>query len=211
MRRCWRPVAVVLACGLLLAGCATRDPRPEGAWLAERQAWFAARPDWSVNGRLGLSDGERGGSLAMNWQASGEHHRISLRTVAGGKQWLLEMSPGHAVLTGSDIDVLEGPDPDLLVERAVGWPIPVRWMSSWLRGLPAPPGAQVDFADDGAMQSLQFQRWELDYQRWRLDSDHGVLLPARVEARSPPYRVRASLAGWQFSPAIGHTAETEPL
>lgn len=185
----------------MLAGCAVREPRPEGAWLSERQVWFGRHPVWSVSGRLGLSDGERGGSLAMHWQSSGEHHRISLRTVAGGKQWLLEMSPGHAVLTGSDIDLLSGPDPDVLVEHAIGWPIPVRWMSSWLRGLPAPVDARIDFAADGTMESLAWERWQLDYQRWRETAEGEILLPARVEARRPPHRVRASLANWNFEPA----------
>ncbi len=201
----------LLCAVLMLAGCAVREPRPEGAWLSERRAWFDSHPVWSVSGRLGLSDGERGGSLAMHWQSRGEHHRISLRTVAGGKQWLLEMSPGHAVLTGSDIDVLRGPDPDALVEHAVGWPIPVRWMSSWLRGLPAPAGADVEFAVDGTMESLAWERWWLDYQRWRETADGAILLPARVEARRAPHRVRASLANWKFEAASGHTVETEPL
>ncbi|MGK7295713.1 MAG: outer membrane lipoprotein LolB [Candidatus Wenzhouxiangella sp. M2_3B_020] len=183
---------------LVLAGCAVREPRPQGEWLAEREAWFYQRPEWSVRGRLGLSDGERGGTLSMNWRADGERHEIALRTVAGGKQWRLEMTPGHAVLTGSDIGTLVGPDPDVLVERAVGWPIPVRWMSQWLRGLPAPAGASASFAEDGTLARLRWREWSLEYQRWRRLDDDGVLLPARVEAVDPPYRVRAALTDWRF-------------
>ncbi len=196
MRR-WGVSALVL---LLAAGCATREPRPEGEWLAERQAWFAGHPGWSVSGRLGLSDGDRGGTLSMRWRAEGERHEVLLRTVAGGRQWRLDMEPGHAVLTGSDIGTLVGPDPDALVEQAVGWPIPVRWMSRWLRGLPAPAGATARYAEDGALAGLEWQEWSLAFQRWRELDGSGVLLPARVEARNPPYRVRAALSGWRFDP-----------
>lgn len=183
---------------LIAAGCAVREPRPEGEWLSERAAWFDERTQWSVQGRLGLSDGKRGGTLSMRWRADGDYHDVVLRTVAGGRQWRLEMGPAGARLTGTDIGPLVGPDPDPLVERAVGWPIPVRWMSRWLRGLPAPAGAATEYADDGVLAGLAWREWTLDYQRWRAHDESGILLPARVEARNPPYRVRAVLSGWRF-------------
>ncbi|MFO7762538.1 MAG: outer membrane lipoprotein LolB [Wenzhouxiangellaceae bacterium] len=195
-RRAGSALAACLA--LLAAGCALREPRPEGAWLAEREAWFEAHEKWSVRGRLGLSDGDRGGSLAMTWQADGTEHVVLLRTVAGGRQWRLEMGPSGAVLTGSEIGRLAGPDPDLLVEQAVGWPIPVRWMSQWLRGLPAPPGAATGYADDGVLQTLDWGGWQLEFDRWRRLDGAGVLLPVRVTAENPPYRVRAALSRWNF-------------
>ena len=182
---------------LMLSGCAVREPRPDGAWLQERERWFDAHPDWSVKGRLGLSDGERGGSLSFDWQASGERHQVMLRTVAGGRQWRLEFDPSGALLEGSDIGRLSGPEPDALVERAVGWPILVLWMSRWLRGLPAPERAQMFFDDDGTLASLNHQSWVIDFSRWSLSQDD-LLLPARIEARDDPYRVRAALSGWRF-------------
>jgi len=199
-----RIAAICLA--LLAAGCALRDPRPEGAWLEEREAWFETHETWSVQGRLGLSDGERGGSLSMTWRADGRAHVVLLRTLAGGRQWRLEMGPSGATLTGSGIGRLQGPDPDLLVEQAVGWPIPVRWMSDWLRGLPAPPAAATDYADDGVLKTLAWAGWQLEFDRWRRLAGPGVLLPARVSAENPPHRVRAALSGWNFETAAGASA-----
>lgn len=187
--------------GLIATGCAVREPRPEGAWLSERQAWFEDHGRWSVRGRLGLSDGNRGGSLSMTWTADGPDHVVLLRTVAGGRQWRLEMGPLGATLTGSEIGRLQGPDPDLLVEQAVGWPIPVRWMSQWLRGLPAPAGSETSYAEDGVLRTLSWAGWQLDFDRWSRLRGDGVLLPVRVTAEKPPYRVRAALSGWQFDPA----------
>lgn len=202
--RCLAVWCIVVS--LLASGCAMREPRPEGAWLTERQAWFDDHQRWSVRGRLGLSDGDRGGSLSMTWIAVGSSHEVLLRTVVGGKQWRLEMGPSGSTLTGSDIGMLQGQDPDLLVERAVGWPIPVRWMSEWLRGLPAPRAATTRYAEDGVLLALAWAGWDLDFARWRqLDGD-GVLLPARVTAENPPYRVRAALSGWQFE----SSSATEP-
>jgi len=204
MRHAGLRFGLALLTALLGAGCALREPRPEGAWLDDRLDWFRARPEWQVQGRLGLSDGDRAGSLALTWRADGQRHDIALRTFAGGRQWRLRMRPGHAVLTGSEVGRIEGPDPDALVRRAVGWPIPVRHMSAWLRGLPAPDGARTGYDEDGLLASLQWDGWALDYRRWSGPGGTGVLLPSRVDARSGRYEVRAALRDWQFAaPAAG--------
>lgn len=189
--------AFVLAIGFLLSGCAVREPRPGGAWLVEREAWFAAHPSWSVNGRLALSDGERGGSLSMRWRADGARHDVMLSSGLGGKRWRLSMTPTGSRLEGSDIDVLIGPDPDALIERAVGWPVPVVFLVDWLRGIPGPAAGSAQYAGDGTLARLRWQGWEIEYDRWR-QPETGVLLPSRVTAVRDSSSVRAVLSGWQF-------------
>ena len=200
---------------LLLAGCSTRETREQGAWLAARSAWLEANDRWSVSGRLGLSDGERGGNLAFEWDAYGDRHRVQLRTLAGGQQWRLEFGPEGARLTGTDLEPIAGPDADRLVREATGWPIPVRWMSRWLVGMPAPDDAVLDFAPDGTLAALTVDDWALDFRRFSVPPGYSVLMPARIEARYPPYRIRAALTGWSFrndeSPASGRVRPDEPL
>ncbi len=189
-------VVIVLAACVLLAACATREPRPAGAWLDERQAWFDAHPQWQISGRVSLSDGQRGGSLGFSWRAEGDEHRIHLRTSAGGRQWRLRFSPGEAVLEGSEVDRLSGPNPDPLVEEAVGWPIPVHALSWWIRGLVPPRGGDIQFADDGTLAGVTGPVWTLEYQHF--NQVEGRLLPTRMEARSDRYTVRLAIRDWQF-------------
>lgn len=196
-RLCSAPrIVIILAACLVLAACATREPRPAGAWLDERQAWFDTHPQWQISGRVGLHDGERGGSLGFNWQARGEEHRIHLRTSAGGRQWQLRFSPHGAVLEGSEVGRLSGYSPDPLVERAVGWPIPVDAFSWWIRGLVPPGGGDARFADDGTLAGVTGPAWTLEYQRFT--QIEGRLLPTRMEARSDKYTVRLVIRDWQF-------------
>ncbi len=182
---------------LVMAACAVREPRPEGAWLDEREAWFASHPNWEVSGRLALSDGERGGQMAFDWRAEGEQHEVRLRTVASRHRWRLFFNERGAVLEGSDIGLLRGPDPDLLVAEAVGWPIPVSQLAYWLRGLEAPDGEQVRFADDGTMAEIVAPPWTLEYQRYSHPSQ-GPLMPSRIQASSPPHQVRAVMRDWRW-------------
>ena len=196
-----RPGAVlILACGMLLlmlGGCAVREQRPEGAWLEEREAWFALYPSWQVSGRLALSDGEQGGQLSFDWRAEGDQHDLRLRTAAGGRQWRLLFNPHGAVLEGSDVGLVRGPDPDALVAEVVGWPIPVLRLAYWLRGLHSGLEEQVGYAEDGTMARIAGEEWVLDYLRFTQMPD-GPLMPQRVHAESPPYQVRMLLRGWRW-------------
>ena len=194
---------LLLAIGLaiFISACAVREERPAGAWMDERAAWFAVHPVWSVSGRAAIRDGERGGQLAFDWRADGDRHRVHLRTVTGGRQWLLEFEPGYAELEGTDVGRLVGPDPNALVEAAVGWAIPVVELSDWIRGLVAETDGAVEFGSDGTLRRVSMDPWELSYQRF--DEVEGQLMPARLEAESPPYRVRLVLRSWDWQSMNG--------
>ncbi len=193
----WVRVMLVAGLALVLAACAPREQRPEGAWMAEREALFEAYNAWSVSGRVSLSDGERGGQLAFDWRTDGDWHEVRLRTVMGGRQWRLRFAPGEARLVGSEVGELTGAHPDPLVEQAVGWPIPVADLAWWIRGL-APPHAngEMRFDDDGTLASARRAPWTLDFQRFE-QGEH-ALLPTRLQADSPPYRVRLVLRNWSL-------------
>lgn len=188
---------LVLAAALVLTACAVREQRPEGAWLDDRQAWFERHPVWEVSGRLALSDGERGGQMGFDWLAEGDQHEVRLRTLAGGRQWRLMFNDGGALLEGTDVGLVRGPDPDVLVEEVVGWPIPVSRLAYWLRGLTSPEGDQVSFAPDGTMAAIVEPPWTLEFQRF-VQPAQGPLMPARIQADSPPHQVRAVMRNWRW-------------
>lgn len=190
---------VVLALVVTVAACATRESRLDGAWVAERNAWFERHPEWRVSGRAALRDGARGGSLSFTWRARGEYHEVRLRTVTGGRQWRLTFRPGHARLEGSDMSVAEAAAPEGLVEEAVGWPIPVSDLAWWIRGLLPPHNRRAEYARDGTLKSVAHAPWELEYHRF--EEVEGQLMPVSMEAESGSYRVRLVLKGWQWPAA----------
>ncbi len=194
---------LLVVCAALASGCAVREQREAGAWLAEREALFARHEQWSVSGRMALSDGTRGGSLAFEWTADGDTHDVHLRTVAGGRQWRLSFGPEGALLEGSNIERMWALDPDPLVEAAVGWPVPVREMSWWIRGLPPPDSdAEISYASDGSLSRVASEPWIMVYQRF--DAGPEALMPSRLQADSGDYRVRVVLRDWQLHASGTH-------
>ncbi|NDY94591.1 lipoprotein insertase outer membrane protein LolB [Wenzhouxiangella limi] len=192
-----RAVLLALSLSMLLGACAVREQRPEGEWLEERQSWFENYPDWRVTGRLSVSDGEQGGQMAFDWRGQGSQHDLRLRSVVGGKQWRLMFNEGGALIEGSDVGLVRAEDPDLLVAEIVGWPIPVSQLAYWLRGLTASEDDRVSFAADGTMDMIGQDDWTLEYLRYDQPAS-GPLMPERVQALSPPYRVRMILRTWRW-------------
>ena len=93
MSRTWSRAGGLLAL-VLLAGCAAAPVRqaPEvvsadqaQARQQARQARLQALPDWSMQGRVALSVGDRGGSGRLDWRQQGDASRPFFSEPVHGK------------------------------------------------------------------------------------------------------------------------------
>jgi len=92
---------------------------------------------------------------------------------------------------------LTGWSPDPLVEAAVGWPIPVRDLTWWVRGLVPPERSRnIRYAQDGTLASAESPPWSLAFERY-VEYENTVF-PGRLEATSGTNRVRIVLRNWQL-------------
>lgn len=192
----------LLAAGLLLAACAGPRPRPETrpadaqalARQAMREAVLAARPDWNLEARLGVSDGRDSGSGSLEWSQRGDAYRFSVHAPVTGKTWVLSGDAGHARLEGVHEQALDAADAQALLERELGWHVPVAELVHWVRGARAAPAATVTFRGDGLPAEIDEAGWKVQY----LDYDTTVdpPLPTKVFASRAAYRVRLAIRRW---------------
>lgn len=193
------PIAMVLA--LALAACAA--PRvalkPDAAMLtkqAEREKAISADSDWQLEGRLGVSDGRDGGSGSLQWRQDGDRYRFSVHAPVTGKTWVLSGDRGHAVLEGLREQPVEGGDAAALLERELGWHVPVAALTDWVRGMRASGEASIEFRSDGLPATIRQDGWTIEYRDY--DASQQPPLPRRVFARNGDYRVRLSVSRWEL-------------
>lgn len=192
--------AAVGATLLALAGCAGPRVKPlpaDAARLAQqavRESALAARNIWTVRGRLGVSDGHDSGSGSLEWTEEGAAYRFSLHAPVTGKTWVLTGNADHATLSGLRDQPVQGPDAAQLLERELGWHVPVARLSWWARGMRAPGAARITFGSDGLPATIEQAGWKIDY----LDYDHrsSPPLPSKVFASSGNYKVRLAVHAW---------------
>jgi outer membrane lipoprotein LolB len=198
---------------LVLAGCAGVAPREappaapvvvsEQARQAEaaRQAWLAAHPDWSFQGRAAVAKGRNGGSGRVDWRQDGARYRIQLSAPVTRQSWVLD---GDAVSGAGRLEGLEGgpragADAEQVLLAATGWQIPVNRLSAWVTGaVDAADVAVVALDPQGRPRTLQQQGWTVELQEWTEAADGLPALPRRIEARMGDAKVRLMLDQWQF-------------
>lgn len=201
-RRHLRWLAALLPLGL--AACAPRQAvrlPGDAAMLARQQAreqQLAGVDHWTLQGRLGVSDGHSGGSGSLTWSQDGDRYEFVLHGPAlSGADFRLSGGPDGATLEGVHGGPLHGPDAEALMQRALGWTVPLRDLRAWVRGLRADSGpAELRFGDDGLPSLLQQDGWAVDYRAW--DAARQPPLPTTIFAAKPPYKVRLSVESWSL-------------
>lgn len=188
-----------------LSGCVSLPPRGRtvvtdaglmAAQAAREDALRGVR-DWSLDGRLGISnasDSRGNGSGSLIWQQRGDRYVF---TVNGGfgYDYRLSGDPHGAVLEGVGKQPIRGADAEALMRKAAGWSVPLESLRAWVLGLRAPGSpAQISFGTDRLPAVLEQDGWHVEYRAW--DTTHQPALPTKVFASKPPYKVRLSVNTW---------------
>lgn len=192
--------AASMALVLLLTGCARQQVKqvpPTADALAGqvvREHALAAQNAWTLRGRLGVSDGRDGGSGSLEWSQHDRQFRFSVHAPVTGKTWTLSGGPGHVVLEGLRDEAIAGDDASALLERELGWRVPVDELVAWVRGARAPGEAHIEFRTDGLPAQIHQAGWKVQF----LDYDEGrdPPLPSKVFAAKGSYKVRLSIREW---------------
>jgi outer membrane lipoprotein LolB len=185
----------ILAC--VLAACAA--PARRGADSAalsmqmQREAALAEQASWSMSGRIAVSDGRDGGSGRIDWRQDGEHFVIDIRAPVSRQTWRLTGSPEGARLDGLEGGSRTGPDAQALLQREVGWQLPIADLVAWARGARGKGSAQIEFDPSGRPALITQRGWVVDYRAWGEGEPN---LPRKIFAINGDRRVRLIVERW---------------
>jgi len=196
-----------IAMALILAGCVSQPKRapetPVDQALARAQdAQRAALTDWSLSGRIAVSNGKQGGSGRIDWQQSGDRYAVSLSAPVTRQSWRLSGDDTGGRLDGIEGGPREGADVEALLRETTGWNIPVRALADWVRGVGADPArfgeARVVYGEGNRPVRLSQAGWTIDYAQWQAEAAAagGPVLPARLTATQGEARVRLIVDEW---------------
>jgi len=181
----------------VLAACAPIDRRPlmagnEAAQLA-REAEIARNTAWTFTGRLAISQGDNGGNAHIEWRQDGADFDIRLSAPITRQSWRLRQAAGKISLEGMDGGLREGSDPEILLQEATGWKIPVSAMSAWVRGVRAQGSSDLSFDEHGLPATINQGDWAVQYRGW---FPGNPALPSKVFARQGDASVRLIIERW---------------
>ncbi|MBK3747276.1 lipoprotein insertase outer membrane protein LolB [Stutzerimonas balearica] len=187
---------------LLLAGCAGIGPREsvEGAgntanWR-HHKARIAKIDGWQISGKIGIRAPQDSGSGTLFWLQRQDYFDIRLSGPLGRGATRLTGRPDAVTLEIAGQGRYQADSPEALVERQLGWQLPVSNLLWWVRGLPA-PDSRSRLSLDGASRLARLEQdgWQVDYLAYR-DED-GYALPERIRLEGRDLQVTLVIKDWQ--------------
>mgnify|MGYP003585847875 CR=1 FL=1 len=189
-------MALVLA---LLTGCAvspTTSPEATKAWVA-RQSALQHLTQWNAAGRIGVVNGSEGWHAGFQWAQQGSDYRIDLIGPLGQGRVRVEGDEQAVRIQTADGQIQTAPNPDVLLEQAVGARLPVNGLRYWIRGLPEPgtaPAVQTDA--EGRLIRLEQDGWIIEYLAYAYAAPLSLDLPERIMARRQELSVKLIIEEW---------------
>ena len=200
-----RAFAIVVLASLASA-CAMQPTRPAlppvvgsaEANQTARATKLAAFPNWSMSGRIAVTNGQQGGSGRIEWKQAGVRYAVTLSAPVTRQSWRVMGDVDGATIEGLSGGPRSGPDASALVFDATHWRVPVNALGDWLLGLQR-NGDTVHFGDDGRVDRIEGEGWVVSYADWRVVE--GVELPSRIEAVQGAAKVRLVVDDWALGAA----------
>ena len=190
------PLLLLLAFCLLLAGCS--EPMApthynELVWRGQREKLEQLK-HWELTGKLAIFTSEKKGSARVNWQQDGDDYHLVLTTLIGTTLLELKHTAGKTLIIDSDGIEHRGDDPEALIQQLTGWPIPIKQLPVWIKGLPG--DADYSLGEDGRITDLKQRQWQLHYQDYALT--RLWLLPTALDFTGPQTRIKLVISEWKI-------------
>ena len=191
----------ILAVALLLTAC-TQTPRPAEQApinkivpLEKRKAETATVSSWEISGAMAAKGNAKAWQASMNWVQHGPNsYQIRLMGPLGGGTVLINKS-GKTVSFKDGSKTVSSTNADELLLKQTGIRLPVNNLYYWVRGLPAPGGAQSEKHDQyNLLIQLQQSGYTIDFTQYT--SVKGIDLPSTVRLVGNGVMVKVVIKHW---------------
>ena len=194
-------VAVTIA---LVSGCATLPPEaPQSAdgqrLFRDREVEIESLNNWTFNGRVSVRADDEGWTARIHWIQQGERYDIRVVAPFARGTFLISGSPGAVRLTDPDGAIHRAGAPEQLLDRELGWTLPLTGLLYWVRGI-TDPEAAIDHMlldDEARLRDLQQSGWRISVLDYR--PVERFELPARMFMLSDRLEVRLAIQQWQIT------------
>ncbi len=201
----WWGGALLLAVVLLLGGCETLPEEVAPAVVDDRQAAFEARQkalgtlvDWNAVGKLGLKTEQDSWSATVRWTQAGGAYEIHLSGPLGQSAMRMKGDEQKVTLRTSEPRTYTARDAEALMEKTIGWRLPVSGLRYWLMGTvePGKPYQRLILDEGGRPLALEQSGWSVRYDGYTLSKT--MAMPVRVALNNKDIRARVIIRRWRL-------------
>jgi len=181
---------------LLLTGCASLQQPPYRVLTTQqRQQQLAKLQQWRLQGVVSVRAQRRTHIVYVNWQQWRHHYQLHIAGPLNIDSIQIDGTPQRVTLRRGSQQKISAATPEQLLDRQLGWALPLSNLYYWIRSLPV-PHQPVQLKEDryGHIIALKQNGWWVNYGRYRR---YGALdLPTHLMLQSPQLRIKIIIRQW---------------
>ncbi|MDO8298657.1 lipoprotein insertase outer membrane protein LolB [Lacisediminimonas sp.] len=187
-----------------LGACSLAPVRP--VTEQQVQAKRVYRETIDIGGRLSVRYQQQGEQLlngSFTWAQRPDNTQVSLLSPFGQEVARIGITPAQAVFQRAGQTPQTAIDVDALAARALGWPLPVSGLRSWLQGFVSTVDGKPIAANPAAETALtSIDGWRVIYSSWAEDDSTAALRPRRIDLsrrteEAGEVEIRIVIDAWQ--------------
>jgi len=189
--------AVLLsACGGLTIVQPVADP--EATWRA-RQAKLVTLSQWNLTGRISIMNGEDAWHGTFRWRQTPAIYEIDFIAPLGQGSMRLQGDGDTVLMRTSANEVYVASTAEALMQRQLGWQVPLTPMRYWALGIPVPDmPAKQQLDDQGRLETLLQSGWDVTFHRYVRVGERD--LPEKIFMKHRELDVRMIINRWVLDP-----------
>lgn len=148
-------------------------------------------------GKIGIRTPEDSLTIAINdWKQDDDNFEINLSsTFFGLGASTLKGNSQFVTLTESDEHPIQSEHPNTLMQSALGFPLPITYLTYWVKGLPVPElFAKITFNKQGLPLTIRQDQWTLQFSNYHIE--HGIPLPGKIKLAQNDTRIILAIKKW---------------
>jgi len=195
-------VIVCAAALSVIAGCSqfggpAGDEQAQRLWAARQQA-MAALDTWDIHARAVLTLKGEAYNISLSWKREADRFMLLLQAPFGQGVFRIDGVVGDLYrLRLPDGQVFTDATPETLLEKVIGWSLPIVGLEYWIRGIPRPDS---DFSHRitpaGRLRSISQDRWTIDYLDY-FETRQAAQLPRRIKLTRDEITLKLVIERWQ--------------
>jgi outer membrane lipoprotein LolB len=192
-----------LGLALGLQSCAqapVKTSQPSPTANATHLAKVATIQTYTLNGRMGLQTSGQGFSGRLHWQHTPSHDDISLFSPFGGQVAQIVKTDAQVTLTDDKGRSISASDIKTLMNKQLGWHIPVDALEDWALGRPAKTASsnpvEPQWDAQGRLQSFKQDGWAVKYKSYK--QTNGYDLPSKLTLRKEGLYLKLLVETWDI-------------
>ncbi len=189
----------IVGISLSISGCVnmytTQQKHYTYAKPQQRKLNIAKVTSWNIQGAFSVQFAKQSIMASYVWQQSGKKYNLKIAAPLNFATLVIKGQPGKVVMEKGTKNYT-AKTPEALMQKQMGWFLPVSNLYYWIRGFPAPGKHKITYDQYGHVRTLQQQGWMVRFENYQ--TVRGVDLPKIMQLQNAKLKVKLVIKTWRL-------------